>query len=522
MVREKPYTFEDVLDALRRRRWWVIVPAWIVALAAILFIRTLPDRYDSQVQVRLIPPRVIDSSVRGEVPSNLEERLPGITARVLNADRLRQIVDQFGLYTEARREPGRDLAALFRRDLRVQIVPPDIVRLVYTATDPHTALAVTTQLGSALVEENRRDSAAVTSATSDFLESQLDEARHRLETQEQEIEEYRRKHAGELPSQLDSNVQVLQSTETRLQAARAAMDRDQSEASLLDRLIADLESRGATANTAVTGPAPATGGPAAGPATLTDRVESTRKELRALQLRLKPDHPDVAGLERRLADLEREAAAALAGPTPSLAAPSAQPRQVSPDEARSAELRLRRQELTRTISNERAETVRLQRSAAEYQRRIEAAPARETELEALTRDHDTLQDFYTKLLARQHEAQMAGQLQTQSIGDQFVIVDAARLPEAPAAPNRLQLNSAGVFAGLLVGLGLAAFREFRDSTVRTDRDVTAFLGLSVLAAIPTMPTRSERRWRRAGLVSWSLAGMAGLVVTAAILWQTTH
>jgi hypothetical protein len=37
-----------------------------------------------------------------------------------------------------------------------------------------------------------------------------------------------------------------------------------------------------------------------------------------------------------------------------------------------------------------------------------------------------------------------------------------------------------------------------------------------------MPTRAERRWRRAGVVSWSLAGMAGVVLTVAILWQTTH
>jgi polysaccharide chain length determinant protein (PEP-CTERM system associated) len=519
MVRGKLYTFEDVLDALRRRRWWVIVPAWIVALGGILFVHTLPDRYDSQVQVRLIPPRVVDSSVRGEVPSSLEERLPGITARVLNADRLRQIVDQFGLYKDARHEPNRDLAALFRRDLRVQIVPPDKVRLIYTASDPHTALAVTTQLGSAFVEENRRDSAAVTSATSDFLDSQLEEARHRLETQEAEIEEYRRKHAGELPSQLESNVQVLQTTSNRLDAARAAIDRDQSEASLLDRMIADAESRGASANsTAAT--APFATDAATGPATPAQRIESTRKELRALQLRLKPDHPDVAGLERRLADLEREAAA-VPEVSPSTV-PAVQPRPVSAEDARSTELRLRRQELTRTISNEQAEMARLQRSAAEYQHRIEAAPTRETELEALTRDHDALQDFYTKLLARQHEAQMAGQLQTQSIGDQFVIVDPARLPEAPAAPNRLQMNSVAVLAGLLVGLGLAAFREFRDSTLRTERDITAVLGLSVLAAIPTMPTRAERRWRRAGLISWSLAGMAGVVLTVAILWQTTH
>jgi polysaccharide chain length determinant protein (PEP-CTERM system associated) len=518
MLRGKLYTFEDVLDALRRRRWWVIVPAWIVALGGIVFVHTLPDRYDSQVQVRLIPPRVVDSSVRGEVPSSLEERLPGITARVLNAARLRQIVDQFGLYPEARHEPGRDLTVLFRRDLRVQIVPPDIVRLIYTANDPHTALAVTTQLGSALVEENRRDSAAVTSATSDFLDNQLDEARHQLETQEAEIEEYRRKHAGELPSQLESNVQVLQTTSSRLEAARAAIDRDQNEAALLDRLIADAESRGAAANTAVT--APSTTDAAAGPATPAQRIESTRKELRALQLRLKPDHPDVVGLQRRLADLEREAAAVAEATAPTAAA--VQPRPASAEDSRAAELRLRRQELARTISNEQAEMQRLQRSTAEYQHRIEAAPTRETELEALTRDHDTLQDFYTKLLARQHEAQMAGQLQAQSIGDQFVIVDAARLPEAPAAPNRLQLNAVAVFAGLLVGLGLAAFREFRDSTLRTERDVTAVLGLPVLAAIPTMPTRSERRWRRAGVVSWSLAGMAGVVLTVAILWQTTH
>ena len=102
---------------------------------------------------------------------------------------------------------------------------------------------------------------------------------------------------------------------------------------------------------------------------------------------------------------------------------------------------------------------------------------------------------------------MAAALERRQIGEQFRVIDAARLPERPISPNRPRLRMLGAVGGLALGLVLIAFFEYRDTSVRTDDDVTVSLALPVLAVIPLMFTeddsvRTRRRWRTAAIASF--------------------
>ncbi|MEO8681493.1 MAG: GNVR domain-containing protein, partial [Vicinamibacterales bacterium] len=126
-------------------------------------------------------------------------------------------------------------------------------------------------------------------------------------------------------------------------------------------------------------------------------------------------------------------------------------------------------------------------------RRIEAAPAREAELAALMRDYETLQQSYRGLLQKKEESQISANLERRQIGEQFKILDPARLPERPASPDRPRLYLIALIAGLGLGVALAAAVEYFDNTLRSEADVRAALNLAVLATIPQM--RSTRAWR---------------------------
>jgi outer membrane lipoprotein SlyB len=89
---------------------------------------------------------------------------------------------------------------------------------------------------------------------------------------------------------------------------------------------------------------------------------------------------------------------------------------------------------------------------AQYQARVDAAPTRESELVALTRDYDTLQKVYTNLLAKKEDSKVAANLERRQAGEQFRVLDPARLPERPFSPNRMRMNLMGAVAGLAVGL----------------------------------------------------------------------
>src|SRR5204863_9595457 len=130
-----------------------------------------------------------------------------------------------------------------------------------------------------------------------------------------------------------------------------------------------------------------------------DELRTSEQALRALELKLKPEHPDVKKLRHTVEELKKRAEAeALQG---EIAARPVRPA-VALDPAkrkRLADARAEMENLDRTIQAKQAEENRLRGVMAEYQGRIEASPAREAELAALTRDYETLQQSYRGLLA---------------------------------------------------------------------------------------------------------------------------
>jgi uncharacterized protein involved in exopolysaccharide biosynthesis len=167
---------------------------------------------------------------------------------------------------------------------------------------------------------------------------------------------------------------------------------------------------------------------------------------------------------------------------------------------------LERENLDRQIARKQQEEARIRTEIATYQARVEATPARESELIALTRDYETLQNIYTNLLSKREDSAVAANLEKRQVGEQFKVLDPARVPQTPFSPNRVQLNLMGLIAGLGVGLGLAGLLEFRDSTLKSEDDVRRCLSLPVLAAIPVLGERplAEPRHKSAALGAFRL------------------
>jgi hypothetical protein len=160
------------------------------------------------------------------------------------------------------------------------------------------------------------------------------------------------------------------------------------------------------------------------------------------------------------------------------------------------ELLSERDSLDRQIARKQEEEARIHREIASYQVRVEATPTRESGLIALTRDYETLQNIYTSLLSKKEDSAVAANLERRQIGEQFKVLDPARVPQTPFSPNRLQLNLMGLLAGLGCGLALAGLLEFRDATLKTEDDVRRCLALPALAAIPVLAEASPSTFPR--------------------------
>jgi hypothetical protein len=134
------------------------------------------------------------------------------------------------------------------------------------------------------------------------------------------------------------------------------------------------------------------------------------------------------------------------------------------------------------------------------------------------RDYGTIQDGYTALLRKSEESKIAVDLERRQIGEQFRVIDGARLPERPISPNRLRINMFGILGGLALGLGLVAFLEYRDTSFKSDDDVMTTLALPVLAVIPLMTNAGERRQaRRRRLLLAASASVTCMLLAAAVM-----
>ena len=95
-----------------------------------------------------------------------------------------------------------------------------------------------------------------------------------------------------------------------------------------------------------------------------------------------------------------------------------------------------------------------------------------------------VQKLYDDLLAKKNEAQMQGDLERSQQGEQMTLLNPASLPDQPGFPNRLLFAEGGLGTGFVLALGLIAWLELRDRSIRTQEDVIAIFNPALLIYVP--------------------------------------
>jgi polysaccharide chain length determinant protein (PEP-CTERM system associated) len=518
MVPGKKLTLEDVLQAARRRRW-VIVAGLVLSVAGSMAVaKLLPKRYRAETLILVVPQRIPETYVRSTVSGGIERRLPSISQHILSRSRLERIVGDLGLYAKERAQlPMETVIGRMRKDIDVTIVKGDAFRISFVSSDPQTAKKVTERLASLFIEENLRDREVLADITSQFLETQLEEARRRLVEHEKKLAAFRQQFAGELPDQLQANLQVAQNAQMRLQSLSDTLNRDRDRRAMLQNELTALLDAAATPG----GPALPVSTLPPGPAA--QKLQTAMRALRDMEARLTAEHPDVIRAKRLVRDLEEEAKAEALARPPAVASvpPLRAAKDARPD--RATLLRGEIDRLEQQIAANEAQEAQLKAAIATFQARVEATPRRETEMIELNRDYATLQNIYRNLLSKREDSRIAADLERGQISEQFKVLDPARLPETPYSPNVQLLTAIGIVLGLVLGGGLAALLEYRDTSLRSEMDVASVLVLPVLVSIPTvhgMTSEMRMARRRRILVAMSLTTV--LAGAAIVAWLRLH
>jgi uncharacterized protein involved in exopolysaccharide biosynthesis len=373
-------------------------------------------------------------------------------------------------------------------------------------------MLVANKLASLFIEENVRGREQQAEKTSEFLSKELSDMEDKLRKREVEIRAFKERHMGQLPEQLDANLRILERLQEQLKTTseniRAAEDRTVLVRSQIDQLREREQGLMARQVRRESTPTVEEGGSnqAADDPVIT-QYNQLKRDLASAQSKYTENHPDVIDLKKKIAKLEPRVKEAVEKQT---AAREARLRALREQRGSGAEVdpavavldpaleRLLNQ-YTDQYNNAELEAKRLrgeEKSLKEqivlYQRRIEDTPRGEQELVLLTRDYELIRLNYQSLMNKKIQAQMAENLERKQEGEQFNVLDPARIPQRPIKPDRNKILLMGCVIGLGLGAGLAWFRESLDKSFHTVADVESYLELPVVATIPNLNEEEKK------------------------------
>ena len=498
----KPAGLGRLLEIWSRRKWIGILVFGAVFSTAASIVAFLPDVYRASAKLLVESQQVPEEFVRSTVTTAVERRVQTISQAILSRERLESLIDSFGLYANTKKQRSQEeIIQQVRQDISVDlkaIGEPGganttiAFTISFTGSDRQSVAAVANTLASYYIDEDLKNRERQAGGTSEFLLSQLDEMKKKLDEQEKLVSQFKEEHIGELPEQRDANLATLERLNTELMLNS-------------EKQIRARESRGVLARQLAASP----GDAASRPDAAIERVAKLNQELADLRQRYSDKYPDVIRVRQEITRLQRQLA---------------EPGGKGFDTASSADpYTLQLQQAIKSADAESrvlaAEEANLHKAIEIYQARVENAPRREQQFQELSRDYVTTQEVYSSLLKRYQESKIAESMEHRQKGEQFRILDPAVPPEGPAAPDRWRLMLFGLALSLALAGGAIIAAEHLDTSFHTIEEMRAFSRVPVLVSIPSIVTASDakrRLWRSSLAAAASILAM--FLIVGASYW----
>jgi polysaccharide chain length determinant protein (PEP-CTERM system associated) len=533
---EKPFNVHDYLEILIRRIWFIVIPFVLILTASVLYAFYSPKEYRAKAMILVTPQKIPEGFVKPTITSKIEDRLSSIGQEIMSRASLEKIISEFKLYQDEIKTGNLEGAVdLMKKNIEIDIKGKEgYFSISYAGKDPRGVAMVTNKLTSLFTEENLKFREQQAQGTSEFLSTELDATKGKLDEQEKALMNFKRQFIGELPEQRDANLRVLEQLQTNYQRVnenmRATQDRKvviQKQLSDLELMVASLTRRGDSR----TGEASSQQSPHSLSAQLTQPLPQSQSRLEAqdsqpqpqevqlvrlkdslkeLELKYTAKHPDIILTKKMIKDLEplvekarreREAERQKAqersaqtgvSPLPPLGREGARENLDDRiDRQEIQRLSLRHQEMENQLIATNLEFERLKEEEAKvkvqigkYRERIENTPAREQAITFLTRDYQNTKEAHASLLSKYEESRRAENLERRQKGEQFKVIEPAQIPTKPFKPDIPKILLFGLLLGLGGGLGIAFIVEQMDRSFRDASDIETTLGLKVIANIP--------------------------------------
>ncbi len=490
-----PYTLADYLDVIRRRWYYVAIILPLALLIAVYVAYTLSPMYRSSGTIMLERASVPEDMIRTTVESYAHQQIELLRGRVMTTDKLRELVAERDPYPNRTDLSPDAKARLIQQNTSIDRVDPVTLQpdrnstafsIYYDNPDPAMAQYVSQQLVDLFLDYNRQMRAERAQENYNFLLGRSDELRQNILRMEQDLADFKSRHAQALPEAQNRNQATLERAERDLDELERQLRLSEERRTQLDLQIGQVS-------------------PYLFDTSGDWRLEHAelRARLAEAEQRYTADHPDVRRLRRSLDALQER-----------VEAMPADQRTPEPDNPEYIALATQLDATRQEVQALRTRAERARSRIADMEGRLVVAPEIERQYLQLMRDYDIAQGQFRTLQDNLSEAAMAQTLEVESRGERFTLVRNPSLPSSPISPNRPGIILLGFVLGGLIAVALVAVTESTDPSIRGTRDLRDITSVPAIGAVPVLINERDRV-RHAALAAGAMLVLAvGLVLVS--------
>lgn len=565
-MEEQTKDLKDYLVALRRRKRQILTTIGILAVISVLVAILWPPVYRSSATILIEEQEIPTELVRSTITSYADQRVQVISQQVMTRANLMQIIEKYNLYPKQRqRETTEDILERMNKDIKFNMVSADVIdkrsgmktmaaiafTLAYDGETAPGAQKVASELSTLYLNENLKSRQQKSSETSSFLSEEAKKLSDHIAENEQKLADFKAKHIGSLPELAQLNLQMRDRTDSEIMEVERQLNALDERKFYLEGQLAQIKPNSPMLSTSgerildsderlkslqaqyvsLSGVYSAnhpdvikmrremdalkkeTGGDG-DMQEQAKQLTRMRADLATMREKYSEDYPDVIKAKKAIAALEESHKKTIAdgGDAPSFKKPEnpayiALQSQLAQTNSELKTTRVKRNELKAKITS--------------YESRLEKSPEVEREYLDLNRDHENSVHRYQDIKAKLMEAEVGQQMEKESKGERFSLIDPAQLPEKPFRPNRPLILLLGMILSMGGGLAYAGVLESMDGSIKSSKMLAGLLDVPLLSVIPYMENAEDRRKKskvKTTLIFGIMMGIALVALLIHFLW----
>ena len=462
----------QIPNILWHRKWWIIVPAVLGTIAALLAVLLIPEKYTSQAIMLVEAPQLPEGVLGLDQNDIIDRRIARIRQQITSRPDLIAMIERHSLYGDRR---GNDPLSAILSDMRDSIaITPTLASggssrdaqtiafsLSFTYDEPTTSQAVAQDLMERILQLDARGNVEQATNTVDFLADRATQLEESIREIENEIALVKARDG----LSLSSGGMILSGGGANYDVQILGLQRDNQMLLAQKRAATEAD----------------TGSP---------MVVAAENNLAAVRSLYSETHPDVVIAKRRLEEARRIAQEK--GPSDLVVGT-----------------------IDRQIEFNRSQIAALQAARAREQSQMDAqmsaqarAPMVQQQVTNLERRLEGYAQQYEQVSEQLSAARAEVKAEDEQMTERLAVVEPPVIPDTPSWPNHLLILGIGIGGGLALGLGLGLLIEIFQRPIRDPASLEMLLDAAPLGVIPTIasaevkasndeePTGFFARWKK--------------------------